>query len=113
MPHSGPRGFWIFFNEIMMGKEKTINKKCSFLAEITIDQIQEKLTSITREFTQKIDQDVVNKSEINIYCGSDNTTLKDYQLLQNGNIIFIQVKLNLGQDVLHMVVVLMYYRIQM
>lgn len=81
MPHSGPRGFWIFFNEIMMGKEKTINKKCSFLAEITIDQIQEKLTSITREFTQKIDQDVVNKSEINIYCGSDNTTLKDYQLL--------------------------------
>jgi hypothetical protein len=80
MPHSKPSGFFMFFNEIMMGKDQMLKKKCSFTSETTVDQIQEKLLSSTRNFTEEISQDIVQKSEINIQCGGENTFLKDYQL---------------------------------
>ena len=80
MPHSGPRGFWMFFNEVMMGKEQMPKKKCAFTSETNVEQIQEKLSSTTKNFTQEISQDIVQKAEINIRCGGEETFLKDYQL---------------------------------
>ena len=66
MPHSGPRGFWMFFNEVMMGKEQMPKKKCAFTSETNVEQIQEKLSSTLKNFTQEISQSVVQKAEINI-----------------------------------------------
>ena len=99
MPHSGPRGFWMFFNEVMMGKEQMPKKKCAFTSETNVEQIQEKLSSTLKNFTQEISQSVVQKAEINIRCGGEETTLKDYQLQhrkQEYNIFTGEVKPNSG-----------------
>ena len=79
MPHSEPRGFWYFLNEIMMGKEKSLNKTCFFTSENRINQIINSLSSITRDISTEIKQDVIQKSKININCGGDNTQMnKDH-----------------------------------
>ena len=81
MPHGDEGSFWVFFNEIMQGKLVEKSSKCSYLSESTITQIQEKVTETTRNFTEKIDQSVIQNSEIIIRCGSEDTYLKDHQLL--------------------------------
>ena len=80
MPH-GEKGFWVFFNEIMQGKLIERTAKCAFLNENQIIQIQEKISETTRNFTQEINQSVYQNSEIIIRCGSEDTYLKNHQLL--------------------------------
>ena len=80
MPHGEEDNFWVFFNEIMQGKQQEKMAPCKFLSESTIRQVQEKMTETTRHFTEEIDQSVYQDSEIIIRCGSDDTYLKDYQL---------------------------------
>lgn len=81
MPHGDEGSFWVFFNEIMQGKLVEKSSKCSYLNEATITQLQEKITKTTRHFTEEIDQSVIQNSEIIIRCGSEDTYLKDHQLL--------------------------------
>ena len=80
MPHE-EKGFWVFFNEIMQGKvmEKTV--PCSFTSEANVKTIQKKMSGTIKNFVQEIDQSVVQKSNITIRCGSNETQLKDHQLL--------------------------------
>ena len=81
MPQGEDDSFWVFFNEIMQGKLQEKMAPCKFLSESNIRQVQEKMTETTRNFTEEIDQSVYQDSEIIIRCGSDDTYLKDHQLL--------------------------------
>ena len=83
MPHlpDEEKGFVVFFNEIMQGRVMEKSVPCSFTSEANVKTIQKKMSGTIKNFVQEIDQSVVQKSNITIKCGSNESQLKDHQLL--------------------------------